>query len=56
MHESQSLVILPSKYPQSFEMKLEELQMRLNSTKNESLVQTWLQGRFGDEVDETDFI
>lgn len=37
-------------------MKLEELQVRLNWAKNECLVQTWMQGRFGEEVDNTDFM
>lgn len=42
--DSQILMIVPSKYPpgQGFELKLEELQMRLNTTKNEMLLQTFI--------------
>jgi hypothetical protein len=34
--------ITPSTYPKSYENKLEELTARLNSTKNETLLQTWI--------------
>jgi len=37
-------------------MKLEELQVRLNTTKNESLIQTFVSGRFGEEIDDSDFM
>lgn len=56
MHDSMVMCIVPSKYPSNYENKLEELSARLNSTKNETLLQTWVQGRFGDELDEIDLM